>query len=250
MSSWNSLNRQIVVCDRCPRLRRYCQQIARKKRRAFADWRYWGKPVPNFGDPKAGMLVVGLAPAAHGGNRTGRVFTGDRSGDWLFRALNKAGFANQPQSVSIDDGLQLIDCAITAVAHCAPPDNKPTPREVANCNGWFQGTFELLQPQVVVALGHTAFRATLSEVRRRGWYTGRTPKFSHGAKVELLGGRWLIASYHPSQQNTFTGKLTEAMFDHVFQLAKKLRKINRLPTVAAKQRLQHAGIQTLRKRSH
>jgi uracil-DNA glycosylase len=219
---WESLNRQIISCQRCPRLRQYCQTIAREKRRAFADWEYWGKPVPNFGDPAARVLVVGLAPAAHGGNRTGRVFTGDRSGDWLFRALHKAGFANQPHSVSTDDGLQLIDCAITAAVHCAPPDNKPSLEEFDYCREWLDTTFDLLQPRVMIALGQLAFRATLAQAKRRSWWIGPLPRFGHAAVVQLLDNRWLIASYHPSQQNTFTGKLTEAMFDRVFQHARKL----------------------------
>jgi uracil-DNA glycosylase len=220
-SSWPTLNRQIIHCERCPRLRDYCRQVAQQKRRAFADWNYWGRPVPNFGDPKARLLIIGLAPAAHGGNRTGRMFTGDRSGDWLYRALFKAGFANQPTSVSVDDGLRLIDCAITAAAHCAPPDNKPTPKELANCQAWLTSTLNLLNPRVIVALGQIGFRAALAEAKHLGWFAGPIPTFGHAAVVKLADGRRLIASYHPSQQNTFTGKLTEAMFDRVFTLARK-----------------------------
>ncbi len=219
--SWPSLNRQIIHCERCPRLRNYCREIAAQKRRAFADWNYWGRPLPNFGDPKARLLIIGFAPAAHGGNRTGRMFTGDRSGDWLYRALFKAGFANQPTSVSADDGLQLIDCAITAAAHCAPPDNKPTPKELANCHQWLDDTFDLLNPRVIVALGQIGFRAALAQAKQRGWYTGLMPKFGHAVVIKLADDRRLIASYHPSQQNTFTGKLTEAMFDRVFTRARK-----------------------------
>jgi uracil-DNA glycosylase family 4 len=218
---WTSLNQQIVGCERCPRLRKYCRQIAQEKRRAFADWNYWGRPVPNFGDPAARLLVIGLAPAAHGGNRTGRMFTGDRSSDWLYRALHKAGFANQPTSVSADDGLRLIDCAISAAAHCAPPDNKPTLQELANCRPWLENTFDLINPQVIVALGQIGFRAALTQAKRRGWFAGSMPKFGHAVTVELEEGRRIIASYHPSQQNTFTGKLTEPMFDRVFALARK-----------------------------
>jgi uracil-DNA glycosylase len=219
---WVSLNEQIVRCERCPRLQKYCRQIAQEKRKAFADWIYWGRPVPNFGDPKARLLVVGLAPAAHGGNRTGRVFTGDRSGDWLFRALYNAGFANQPTSVSIDDGLQLFDCAITAAAHCAPPDNKPTPQELLNCGDWLDATVDQLQPRVLIGLGQLAFRAAVDQAIRCGWHEGKLPKFGHGAEVQLAEGRWILASYHPSQQNTFTGKLTEKMFDRIFARAREL----------------------------
>jgi uracil-DNA glycosylase family 4 len=220
--NWNSVNREIVTCQRCPRLRKYCQQVAKAKRRAFADRNYWGRPVPNFGDPSAKLLVVGLAPAAHGGNRTGRVFTGDRSGDWLYRALHKAGFANQPESVSLDDGLRLTNCAVTAAAHCAPPANKLTVRELANCREWLNATFDLLNPRVIVALGQIAFRATIGQARRKGWLTGSSPKFGHGAVATLESGHWIIASYHPSQQNTFTGKLTEPMFDRIFEKAREL----------------------------
>jgi uracil-DNA glycosylase family 4 len=218
----DSLNRQIVACERCPRLRVYCAQIAEEKRAAFRDWDYWGRPVPNFGDPRARLLVVGLAPAAHGGNRTGRVFTGDRSGDWLFRALHRAGFANQPTSTDRDDGLRLTDCAVTAVLHCAPPGNKPLPDELENCHAWLARTIDLLPVKVLVALGGIAWRLTIAEARRRGWHEGSTPKFKHGARLELTAGRWLLASYHPSQQNTFTGVLTEPMFDAVFRAAQKI----------------------------
>lgn len=219
---WARLNAEIVVCERCPRLREYCALVAREKRAAFRDFDYWGRPVPNFGDPAARLLVVGLAPAAHGGNRTGRIFTGDRSGDWLFRALHRAGFANQPTSIACDDGLQLTDCAITAAAHCAPPGNKPTPGEMANCAAWLAQTLDLVPVQVFVALGQIAFKAIVAEARRRSWLAGRMPKFAHGARVPLSEQRWLLGSYHPSQQNTFTGVLTESMFDNVFRLARQL----------------------------
>jgi uracil-DNA glycosylase len=222
MPNWNQLNRQIVACERCPRLRIYCQAIAQEKRRAFQQWDYWGKPVPNFGDAKARLLIVGLAPAAHGGNRTGRVFTGDRSGDWLFRALHKAGFANQPTAVDRDDGLKLIDCAITAVCHCAPPDNKPALDEIANCQPWLEQTIDALPVRVFLALGQIGWQGMVREARRRKWLVGKTPKFGHAAQAPLAGGRWLVGSFHPSQQNTFTGKLTEPMFDSVFRLAREL----------------------------
>ncbi len=222
LTDWDALNRGIIACERCPRLRTYCQAVAVEKRAAFRDWDYWGQPVPNFGDPQARLLVVGLAPAAHGANRTGRMFTGDRSGEWLYRALAKAGFANQPLSESRDDGLQLIDCAITASVHCAPPGNKPLPEELANCHEWFAETLDLLPVVVLLALGQIAWRAIVVEARQRGWYSGAMPRFSHGATVELSDGRWLLGSYHPSQQNTFTGVLTEPMFDRVFVAARAL----------------------------
>jgi uracil-DNA glycosylase family 4 len=220
--NWTELNRRIVVCERCPRLRDHCRQIATDKRRAFAEWEYWGKPVENFGDPAARLLVVGLAPAAHGANRTGRVFTGDRSGEWLYRALHKAGFANKPESLHRDDDLRLIDCAITAVCHCAPPDNKPTRDEIAACRSFLTQSFDAVPARVFLALGQIAWQSIVDETRRCGWHTGARPKFSHGAAGELTGGRWLLASYHPSQQNTFTGKLTEPMFDAVFEKARRL----------------------------
>lgn len=222
MKAWQRLNQRIVSCERCPRLRTYCRQIGAEKRRAFRDWQYWARPVPNFGTARAGLLIVGLAPAAHGANRTGRMFTGDRSGEWLFRALHRADLANQPTAEHRDDGLALIDCAITAVCHCAPPDNKPLPDEMANCREWLIKTIDIVQPRVLLALGQIAWRAVLDEARRRAWHSGTLPKFGHGAKAPLAGGRWLLGSYHPSQQNTFTGKLTEPMFDAVFAEAKRL----------------------------
>jgi uracil-DNA glycosylase family 4 len=221
-TAFDALNCAIIQCERCPRLRDYCQHVAREKRAAFRDWEYWGRPVPNFGDSRARLLIVGLAPAAHGANRTGRMFTGDRSGEWLYRALHKAGFANQALSESRDDGLQLMDCAITAAAHCAPPGNKPAPRELEQCHAWFTRTIDLLPVRVFLALGQIGFRTVMQECRRRGWHTGRMPKFGHGAQVPLADGRWLLASYHPSQQNTFTGVLTEAMLDDVFRQAQTL----------------------------
>jgi len=222
MKAWNRLNRRIVACDRCPRLRAWCRQVAKDKRRAFAESDYWGRPVPNFGAGQAGLLIVGLAPAAHGGNRTGRMFTGDRSGDWLYRALHRAGFANQPTSIDRGDGLKLINCAITAVCHCAPPNNKPLPEEIANCRQWLDETINLTKPKVLLALGQIAWRAIISEARLRNCYSGPLPKFTHATKVPLSDNRWLLGSYHPSQQNTFTGKLTEPMFDAVFKEARRL----------------------------
>ena len=195
----------------------HCRSIAVVKRKAYAEWNYWAGPVPNFGDPNASLLIVGLAPGAHGANRTGRMFTGDRSGDWLYRALARAGFANQETSVARDDGLALHNCAITAVCHCAPPDNKPTRAEVQNCQPFLNQTVDLLNPTVFLALGQIAWKATLDHISQRGWLVGRRPKFGHGEQQIVDGDRLLIASYHPSQQNTFTGRLTESMLDDVFR---------------------------------
>lgn len=220
-SSWNSLNRKIVTCEKCPRLREHCRTIAREKRRSYLEWNYWGKPVPNFGDPNARLLIVGLAPAAHGANRTGRMFTGDRSGDWLFRALHRSGFANQAEATSSDDGLELTDCAITAICHCAPPDNKPASDEVANCREWFDATCELVPARVFLALGQIGWKGMVDRLLAVGLWQGKRPAFTHGAEVKLTDGRWLIGSYHPSQQNTFTGRLTEEMLDDVFDAVKK-----------------------------
>ena len=222
MRKWDRLNAEIVACERCPRLLDHCRTVAKEKRRAYLDWEYWGKPVPNMGDPKARMLIVGLAPAAHGANRTGRMFTGDRSGDWLFGALYRASFANQPTATDRDDGLELIDCAITAAGHCAPPQNKPTREEIQNCEEWFERTVALLPVRVFLALGQIGWRAVIDKARVAGWYSGPIPKFGHAAKVQFNTGQWLLGSYHPSQQNTFTGRLTEEMLDHVFEVARGL----------------------------
>lgn len=222
VSQWNALNRRIVACRECPRLIAHCRAVAATRRKRFADQEYWGRPVPNFGDPQARLLVVGLAPAAHGANRTGRMFTGDRSGEWLYRALHDAGFASQPTSTAADDGLTLHDCAITAVCHCAPPDNKPSPAELAACRIWLQTTLDVIPARVFVALGQIAFHALLAEAIARGWHAGRRPPFGHGTELALRYGRHLLASYHPSQQNTFTGRLTRPMLDGVFQRAKRL----------------------------
>lgn len=223
---FQKLNKEIIACELCPRLRKHCTTIANEKRKSFLDWTYWGRAIPNFGDPNARLLIVGLAPAAHGANRTGRMFTGDRSGDWLFRSLHKTGFANQATSMSIDDGLELKDCVITAVAHCAPPDNKPEKIEVENCRPFLEKTFKEFPVKVIVALGGIAWTATIAELKRLGWYEGAMPKFGHGVQVKLSGDRLLVGSYHPSQQNTFTGRLTEPMLDGVFKAAAKHLKIN------------------------
>ena len=222
MRHWDRLNLEIVACERCSRLREYCRTIAKEKRKAYRDWEYWGQPVPNLGDPRARLLIVGLAPAAHGANRTGRMFTGDRSGNWLFRALHKAGFANQPTAADRHDALVLTDCVITAACHCAPPANKPTKEEIHNCDEWFDRTVAILPVQVFLALGQIGWRAVIDKARRNGWYEGRIPKFGHGATLQLTTGQWLLGSYHPSQQNTFTGRLTEEMFDRIFEIAKEL----------------------------
>ncbi|MBY0506516.1 MAG: uracil-DNA glycosylase [Bryobacteraceae bacterium] len=209
----NHLNAEITACERCPRLRAHCAEIARVKRRAYRDQQYWGRPVPSFGDPQARLLILGLAPGAHGANRTGRMFTGDRSGDFLFRALHDTGFASQPESTHRDDGLRLHDCYITASAHCAPPDNKPTPEEVRQCRPYLERELVLLRRlQVVVALGRLAFDNYLSRGTERAL-------FAHGAEARI-GGRWLIASYHPSQQNTQTGRLTAEMLRQIFAQAR------------------------------
>jgi uracil-DNA glycosylase family 4 len=220
MRAFEQLNRQIVACRNCPRLVDHCARMAQQKRRAFADCDYWARPVPNFGDPAARLLIVGLAPAAHGANRTGRMFTGDRSGQWLYRALHKAGFANCPESRDARDGLRLVDCAITAVCHCAPPDNRPAPAEIQACRGWLSCTVDAVPATVFLALGQIAWRAIVDQAATRGWLAGRRPAFRHAADIELADGRRLLASYHPSQQNTFTGRLTEPMFDRVFEMAR------------------------------
>jgi uracil-DNA glycosylase len=215
-----SLERQVVSCRRCPRLVAWREEVARVKRASFATEDYWGRPLAGFGDPSARVLVLGLAPAAHGGNRTGRIFTGDRSGDWLFAALWRAGFANQPTSVARDDGLTLSDCFVTAAVRCAPPANRPLPSERDNCLGWLQGELALLtRVQVIVCLGGFAWDVAL---RVAGAPVPRPrPKFGHGA-VARVGRFELIGSYHPSQQNTFTGRLTEPMMDDVFAMAREV----------------------------
>ena len=224
MTGWERLKRQIVSCERCPRLRGWCQQVAAQKRAAFRDQAYWGKPIPNLGDPRGRLLIVGLAPAAHGGNRTGRMFTGDRSGDFLFHALYDTGFASQPTSTHADDGLRLIDVAMTAVAHCAPPENKPLPIEIERCSSYFLRTVELMPSlRGMVALGKIAFDGCLRLYRKRGWLpAGPRPAFGHGAAYSFPGAPFLLGCFHPSQQNTFTGKLTPKMIRDVFRTAREL----------------------------
>ena len=219
---WNSLNKSIVNCQKCPRLIQHIQEIAKTKRRAFIGEQYWGKPVANFGDARAELLIIGLAPGAHGANRTGRIFTGDRSGDWLYRALHLSGFANQRESTSTNDGLKLINCAITNVCHCAPPLNKPTREEVQHCQPWLTELVAILPVKVFLAFGQIAWRATIDYFRHSDLYEGSIPKFSHGATFQLPDGRVLLGSYHPSQQNTFTGRLTRPMFNRIFKKANVL----------------------------
>jgi uracil-DNA glycosylase family 4 len=224
-AAWVKLQRDIITCDRCPRLRAHCESVAVEKRAAFRAWDYWGKPLPNLGDPTARLLVVGLAPAAHGGNRTGRMFTGDRSADFLFRAMHDAGFANQANSDHKDDGLTLTGAAITAVAHCAPPANKPTPVEVETCAPFLERTVDAL-PHLrgFVALGRIAFDACVRTYRARGWLPAGAPRpaFGHGVLHQFPGAPFLLASFHPSQQNTFTGRLTPEMMLDVFSTARRL----------------------------
>jgi uracil-DNA glycosylase family 4 len=218
------LQAEIISCQRCSRLRQHCTEIAAVKRRAYRDWEYWGRPVPAFGDPHARVLVLGLAPGAHGSNRTGRMFTGDRSGEVLYRALHQTGFASQPHSTSREDGLTLTDLYITAAARCAPPGNKPTPEEIRNCRPFLEREVDLLRNvKVVVALGKIAFDTYLDLLKSRGIIRSRAPfVFAHNRQfVTAPGQPLLISSYHPSQQNTSTGKLTEKMLRDVFHRAKR-----------------------------
>jgi uracil-DNA glycosylase len=213
------LNREIIACRKCPRLVKYRETVAAEKRLSFRDWDYWGKPVPGFGDPRAKLLILGLAPAAHGANRTGRMFTGDRSGDFLYEALHRAAFANQPHSANREDGLTLINTYMAASLRCAPPANKPLPSELANCRPYFERDLEILKPRAILALGGIAMRTYLGLLRDRGIIKSAAAyRFAHGASYALPGDLpRLFASYHPSQQNTFTGKLTQAMLSRVLR---------------------------------
>lgn len=218
MQKLDLLNREIIACRKCPRLVEWRNEVARVKRKAYIDQEYWGKPVPGFGDPKARVLVVGLAPGAHGSNRTGRNFTGDASGAFLYPALYRAGFASQPTAEHRDDGLTLKDLYLTASGRCAPPANKPTPAELDNCQPFLERELDILKPQVIVCLGRIAFERVMRiySIRNRAW------KFGHGALYQMENGTWLLCSYHPSQQNTLTGKLTVNMFDEIWRKAKSL----------------------------
>jgi uracil-DNA glycosylase family 4 len=219
MDSLQAVHDEVVDCFKCPRLVSWREEVAREKRAAFRAEEYWGRPVPGFGDPEARIVVVGLAPAAHGGNRTGRIFTGDRSGDWLYRSMYRAGLANQPTSVARGDGLELTGAYIAAAVRCAPPANKPLPQERASCLPYLARELELLPWRVVVALGAFAMQAVASLIELKP-----RPRFRHGAEVHLDGGRTLLCSFHPSQRNTFTGLLTEGMFDAIFLRAAELAR--------------------------
>jgi uracil-DNA glycosylase family 4 len=217
------LNEEIISCRKCTRLVLYREKVAREKRRAYREWSYWGKPVPGFGDAQAQLLVLGLAPAAHGANRTWRMFTGDRSGDFLYAALHKAGFANQPTSLHPDDGLDLKNAYITATCRCAPPDNKPLPKEIVNCSGYLEREIEILSPKAILALGKIAWDGYLEILKQRGVIVSRALyKFAHGAEADVAAGTpRLFGIYHPSQQNTQTGRVTPKMYASV------LRRIRR-----------------------
>ncbi len=218
MDELEKLNQEIIACRKCPRLVEWREEVARVKRKAYQDQEYWGKPVPGFGDPQARVLVVGLAPGAHGANRTGRNFTGDASGRFLYPALYRAGFANQPSAESRADGLTLRDLYIAAAARCVPPDNKPTSEELNNCQSYLERDLAILKPKVIVCLGRIAFERILKVFVLHD----KALKFGHGACYQLPTTEWLLCSYHPSQQNTLTGRLTVTMFDEVWKKAKEL----------------------------
>ncbi|MGI9104100.1 MAG: uracil-DNA glycosylase [Terriglobales bacterium] len=225
MPAWlEKLNREVVGCTRCARLVAHCQTVAREKRRAYRDWEYWGKPVPGFGDVNAGVLILGLAPGAHGSNRTGRPFTGDSSGNFMYPVLHRTGFASQAGATHRGDGLKLKGAYITAAVRCAPPDNKPSPEEIAACAPFLDREIDgLRRVKVVVSLGRIGFDAYLNHLKRRGIVKSKKAYlFAHGAEYEMPNGRILLASYHPSNQNTQTGKLTEAMFTKIFERAREL----------------------------
>lgn len=229
VSALDVLNREIVACELCPRLAQYRREIAAVKRRAYRDEKYWGKPVPSFGDPRAGLMILGLAPAAHGANRTGRMFTGDRSGDYLYRSLHRAGFASQPESRSAGDGLALRGAWITASAHCAPPDNKPAPEELLNCARYLERELDALSGlKVVVVLGRIAMETYLRLLKRHG-RIARVSDFAFGHNVLHPLTPALLCSYHPSQQNTSTGKLTQQMLDEIFLRARDLIRSGPVP---------------------
>ena len=215
------LQRRIPSCQKCLRLVSYLDEVSNRKPKRYRQWNYWSKPLPSFGDPQASLLIIGLAPAANGGNRTGRMFTGDRSGEWLFRALYEFGFANQSHSVRRDDDFALNDCYITATIRCAPPDNKPLPEEVEKCRPYLLKELELLKNvKVVIPLGQIAFNQTLKALRLKGWDIPSLA-FGHGKVYPLPNGQTMITTYHPSQQNTQTGKLTKTMFHKIFRMARR-----------------------------
>ena len=224
-----ALGREITACGKCPRLVRYREEIAVTKRRAYRDWTYWGRPVPSFGDPEADLVIIGLAPAAHGANRTGRMFTGDRSGDFLYAQLHRAGFANQPHSKRADDGLLLKGALISAAVRCAPPDNKPLPEEIRNCLPYLERELELIHPRAILALGGIALNTYLDLLKRQGLIPSRAAyRFAHGASFDLPPGLpRLFSAYHPSQQNTQTGRLTPAMFARVLRQIQKFLRLER-----------------------
>ena len=225
-SSLQIIAEEVSECRKCPRLTEYREKVAREKRRAFLEWEYWGRGVPGFGDAKAKLVILGLAPAAHGGNRTGRVFTGDRSADFLFQALYGAGFANQPTSVRRDDGLRLHNAYIAAAVRCAPPDNKPLPSEIMNCRPYLERELEILKPKIILALGKIAWDAYLDLLRHEHKIASRAPyKFAHGAEAEMSDDLpMLFGVYHPSQQNTQTGRVTQAMYATVLKRTRECLK--------------------------